>query len=91
MYFCTYVHFSHSSFAIVTYTQGSGVVIQARPRRGIPQAELDKLQQLRERLSQVKVSSKDSSVDDVKEEEDDKVVVSKLQMIDVAANLTNFR
>ena len=66
-------------------------MIQAKPRRGIPQAELDKLQQLRERLAQVKVSSKDSSVDDVKEEEDEKVVVSTLQMIDVAANLTNFR
>ena len=66
-------------------------MVQARPRRGIPQAELDKLQQLRERLAQVKVSNKDSSVDDVKEEEDEKVVVSKLQMIDVAANLTNFR
>ena len=66
-------------------------MIQAKPRRGIPQAELDKLQQLRERLAQVKVSRKDSSVDDVKEEEDEKVVVSKLQMIDVAANLTNFR
>ena len=66
-------------------------MVQARPRRGIPQAELDKLQQLRERLAQVKVSSKDNSVDDVKEEEDEKVVVSKLQMIDVAANLTNFR
>ena len=66
-------------------------MIQARPRRGIPQAELDKLQQLRERLAQVKLSNKDSSVDNVKEEEDEKVVVSKLQMIDVAANLTNFR
>ena len=66
-------------------------MVQARPRRGIPQAELDKLQQLRERLAQVKVSNKDSSVDNVKEEEDEKVVVSKLEMIDVAANLTNFR
>ena len=64
--------------------------MQAKPRRGIPQAELDKLQQLRERLAQVKVSTKDGDDDDVKEE-DKKVEVSKLQMIDVAANLTNFR
>ena len=63
--------------------------MQAKPRRGIPQAELDKLQQLRERLAQLKVSAKDSG-DDVKEGEK-KVEVSKLQMIDVAANLTNFR
>ena len=63
--------------------------MQAKPRRGIPQAELDKLQQLRERLEQLKVSAKDNG-DDVKDEEK-KVEVSKLQMIDVAANLTNFR
>ena len=66
--------------------------MQAKPRRGIPQAELDKLQQLRERLAQVKVSAKDG--DDAKKEEkteEEKVEVSKLQMIDVAANLTNFR
>ena len=62
--------------------------MQAKPRRGIPQAELDKLQQLREKLAQLKVSTKDG--DDVKDE-DKKVEVSKLQMIDVAANLTNFR
>ena len=65
-------------------------MIQAKPRRGIPQAELDKLQQLKARLAQLKVSSKDVSVDEAKED-DEKVVVSQLQMIDVAANLTNFR
>ena len=62
--------------------------MQAKPRRGIPQAELDKLQQLREKLAQLKVSAKDG--DDVKDE-DKKVEVNKLQMIDVAANLSNFR
>jgi len=59
--------------------------MQAKPSRGIPQAELNKLQQLRKRLAQLKVSTKDSD-DDVKV-----VEVSKLQMVDVAANLTNFR
>ena len=61
--------------------------MQARPHRGIPQEELDKLQQLREKLAQLKVSDKDGDIDPEK-----KVVeVSKLEMIDVAANLTNFR
>ena len=64
--------------------------MQARPRRGIPQEELDKLQQLREKLAQLKVSDKDGDIDPNKAE--NKVVeVSKLEMIDVAANLTNFR
>ena len=71
-------------------------MIQAKPRRGIPQGELNKLKQLKRRLAQLKVTGKDTSVDEIKEEdkvkeEDGKVVVGKLQMIDVAANLTNFR
>ena len=37
--------------------------MQAKPHRDIPQAELDKLQQLRERLAQVKVSTKDNDDD----------------------------
>ena len=42
--------------------------MQAKPCKSIPQTELDQLQQLRERLAQVKVSSKDSG-DNVKEGE----------------------
>ena len=62
--------------------------MQARPPRGIPQGELDRLRQLRERLAELKVSSKDDG--DVKDD-DKNHQVSKLEMIDVAANLTNFR
>ena len=43
----------------ITELVHTGVVMQAKPHRGIPQAELDKLQQLRERLAQLKVSTKD--------------------------------
>ena len=64
------------------------MVMQARPPRGIPQGELDRLRQLRERLAELKVSSKDDG--DVKDD-DKNLQVSKLEMIDVAANLTNFR
>ena len=64
------------------------MVMQARPPRGIPQGELDRLRQLRERLAELKVSSKDDG--DVKDD-DKNHQVSKLEMIDVAANLTNFR
>ena len=63
-------------------------MMQARPPRGIPQGELDRLRRLRERLAELKVSSKDDS--DVKDD-NKKLQVSKLEMIDVAANLTNFR
>ena len=69
---------------------------QTKPHRGIPQGELDKLQQLKTRLAQLKVTGKYINVYEIKEEDkvkevDGKVVVSKPQMIDVAANLTNFR
>lgn len=66
------------------------MVMQAKPRRGIPQEELDKLQKLREKLADLKVvSTKDG--DDGTKEETKKVKVGELNMIDVAANLTNFR
>ena len=66
--------------------------MMSKPRRGIPPEELGKLQQLREKLAQVKVSTKDGNHDDdggTKAE--NTIEVGKLQMIDVAANLTNFR
>ena len=69
----------------------AGVVMQSRPRRGIPQSELTKLQKLRDSLGKMKVSDDDGS-GVVKEVTAKPVIdVGRLQMVDVGANLTNFR
>ena len=66
-------------------------MMQSRPRRGIPQSELTKLQKLRDSLAKMKVSGDDDS-SEVKEATAKAAVnISRLQMVDVGVNLTNFR
>jgi len=65
--------------------------MQSRPRRGIPQSELTKLQKLRDSLAKMKVSGDDDS-GGVKEATAKAAInISRLQMVDVGVNLTNFR
>ena len=65
--------------------------MQSRPRRGIPQSELTKLQKLRDSLAKMKVSGDDDS-SEVKEATAKAAInISRLQMVDVGVNLTNFR
>ncbi|XP_065902262.1 3'-5' ssDNA/RNA exonuclease TatD-like isoform X2 [Dysidea avara] len=71
--------------------ESAGVVMQSRPRRGIPQSELNKLQKLRDSLGKMKVSDDDGSGAVKKATAKTAINVSRLQMVDVGANLTNFR
>ena len=70
----------------------AGVVMQSRPKRGIPQSELIKLQKLRDSLGKMRVTDDDDDSSGGKEATAKAAMnVSRLQMVDVGANLTNFR
>ena len=78
----------HVCFAL---QESAGAVMQSRPRRGIPQSELTKLQKLRDSLAKMKVSGDDDS-SEVKEATAKAAInISGLQMVDVGVNLTNYR
>ena len=76
---------------LLSLQESAGVVMQSRPRRGIPQSELNKLQKLRDSLGKMKVSDDDGSGAVKKATAKTAINVSRLQMVDVGANLTNFR
>ena len=85
-----YLYTSNSGVHI---QDSAGVVMQSRPRRGIPQSELIKLQKLRDSLGKLKVTDdNDDDSSGIKEATAKAAMnISRLQMVDVGANLTNFR